>query len=136
MKSFEHDYLLDMPISHQLLSSVRMVGEYRGRQTLYSEQSPEVLDTLKRAAIIQSTESSNRIEGIIAEHGRIEKLILDKVKPQDRIFFLIGMERSANIPKKKAGNGSLRIMRLLKCVPTEKPSYGSKRFLRLLRRST
>jgi hypothetical protein len=49
MKSFEHDYLLDMPISHQLLSSVRLIGEYRGRQTLYSEQSPEVLDTLKRA---------------------------------------------------------------------------------------
>jgi len=84
MKSFEHDYLLDMPISHQLLSSVRMLGEYRGRQTLYGEQSPEVLDTLKRAAIIQSTESSNRIEGITAQHGRIEKLVLDKVKPQDR----------------------------------------------------
>jgi len=84
MKSFEHDYLLDTPISHQLLSSVRMIGEYRGRQTLYSEQSPEVLDTLKRAAIIQSTESSNRIEGITAEHGRIEKLVLGKVKPQDR----------------------------------------------------
>jgi hypothetical protein len=53
MKSFEHDYLPDAPISHQFLSSVRMLGEYRGRQTLNSEQSPEVLDTLKRAAIIQ-----------------------------------------------------------------------------------
>jgi Fic family protein len=84
MKSFEHDYLLDTPISHQFLSSVRMLGEYRGRHTLYSEQSPEVLDTLKRAAIIQSTESSNRIEGITAQHGRIEKLVLEKAKPQDR----------------------------------------------------
>jgi Fic family protein len=84
MKSFEHDYLLDTPISHRLLSSVRLIGEYRGRQTLYSEQSPEVLDTLKRAAIIQSTESSNRIEGITAEHGRMEKLVIDKVKPRDR----------------------------------------------------
>jgi Fic family protein len=84
MKSFEHDYLLDTPISHQLLSSVRMIGEYRGRQRLYREQSPEVLETLKRAAIIQSAESSNRIEGITAERGRIEKLVLEKVKPQDR----------------------------------------------------
>jgi hypothetical protein len=84
MKSFEHDYLLDTPISHQLLSSVRMLGEYRGRQRLYQEQSPEVLDTLKRAAIIQSTESSNRIEGITAEHGRIEKLVFEKAKPHDR----------------------------------------------------
>lgn len=84
MKSFEHDYLLDTPISHQLLSSVRMLGEYRGRQTLYGEQSPEVLETLTRAAIIQSAESSNRIEGITAGHGRIEKLVLEKAKPQDR----------------------------------------------------
>ena len=78
MKSFEHEYLLDTQITHQLLSSVRMIGEYRGRQALYAEQSPEVLETLKRAAIIQSTESSNRIEGITAEHGRIEKLVLKK----------------------------------------------------------
>src|SRR3989339_133934 len=84
MKSFEHDYLLDAPISHRLLSSVRMIGKYRGRQTLYGEQSPEVLDTLRQAAIIQSSESSNRIEGITAERGRVEKLVLDKVKPQDR----------------------------------------------------
>ncbi|MGB7568546.1 MAG: Fic family protein [Chitinivibrionales bacterium] len=84
MKSFEHDYLLDTPISHQLLSSVRLLGEYRGRQMLYREQSPEVLETLKLAAIIQSMESSNRIEGITAGYGRIEKLALEKVKPQDR----------------------------------------------------
>jgi len=84
MKSFEHEYLLDTQITHQLLSSVRMIGEYRGRQALYAEQSPEVLETLKRAAIIQSTESSNRIEGITAEHGRIEKLVLKKTTPQNR----------------------------------------------------
>jgi Fic family protein len=84
MKSFEHDRLFDTPISHQLLSSVRMLGEYRGRQSLYTEQSPEILATLKRAAIIQSTESSNRIEGITAEHGRIEKLVFEKARPNDR----------------------------------------------------
>lgn len=84
MKSFEHGYLLETPISHQLLSSVRLIGEFRGRQDLYSEQSPEVLETLKRTAIIQSTESSNRIEGITAGHGRIEKIVIAKVKPQDR----------------------------------------------------
>ncbi len=84
MKSFEHDYLLDIPISHQFLSSVRMLGEYRGRQALYAEQSPEVLESLKRAAIIQSAESSNRIEGITAARGRIEKIVQEKAKPADR----------------------------------------------------
>ncbi|MBN1760655.1 MAG: Fic family protein [Chitinispirillaceae bacterium] len=84
MKSFEHDYLLDTPISHAFLANMRFLGECRGRQALYGEQSPEVLETLRRAAIIQSSESSNRIEGITARHSRIEKIVIDKVKPQDR----------------------------------------------------
>jgi len=64
MKSFEHGYLLEKPISQQLLMAVRAVGEFRGRQVLYQRQSPEVLETLRRAALIQSVESSNRIEGV------------------------------------------------------------------------
>ena len=66
MRSFEHGYLLDTAISHSLLMSMRAVGEFRGRQVLYSQQAPEVLETLRRAAMVQSVESSNRIEGIIA----------------------------------------------------------------------
>ena len=33
MRSFEHGYLLETPISHELLMAVRAVGEFRGRQT-------------------------------------------------------------------------------------------------------
>jgi hypothetical protein len=37
-------------------------GEYRGKQTLSKQQSPQVLEALRENAVIQSTESSNRIE--------------------------------------------------------------------------
>ena len=84
MKSFTHGYLLDTPLSHALLMSMRAVGEFRGRQVLYTNQFPEVLETLRRAAIIQSTESSNRIEGITVAPGRVEALVEKKSKPQDR----------------------------------------------------
>lgn len=84
MRSFEHGYLLDTPISHELLIAVRAVGEFRGRQVLYAEQLPEVLDTLRRVAMVQSTESSNRIEGITVAAGRIEALVAKKVMPKDR----------------------------------------------------
>jgi Fic family protein len=84
MKSFEHDYLLDTRISHQLLSSIRQVGEFKGRQSLYVEQSPEVMESLRRTAIIQSAESSNRIEGITAALGRVERIALDKAMPLNR----------------------------------------------------
>lgn len=84
MKSFEHGYLRDMPISHGLLSSVGLLREYRGRETLFTRQSPEVLETLRRAAIVQSVESSNRIEGVTVADGRIDPLVLKRAKPRDR----------------------------------------------------
>ncbi len=40
------------------------VMEAQGRQELYEKQSPEVLRTLRELAIVESTESSNRIEGV------------------------------------------------------------------------
>ncbi|HEX9783362.1 MAG TPA: Fic family protein, partial [Opitutaceae bacterium] len=84
VKSFDHDYFLETPISHALLSSVRALGEFHGREQLYAGQSPEVLETLRRAAMVQSVESSNRIEGITVEPGRIEGLVAKKSRPRDR----------------------------------------------------
>ena len=84
MRSFEHDYLLETPLSHGLLQAVRAIGEFRGRQSLYQEQSPEVLETLRRVAMVQSAESSNRIEGITVAPDRIEPLIAKKIRPRDR----------------------------------------------------
>lgn len=84
MRSFEHGYFFETPLSHGLLMSVRALGEYRGRQTLYREQSPEVLETLRRVAMVQSAESSNRIEGITVAADRIQPLVAKKVRPRDR----------------------------------------------------
>ncbi len=84
MKSFEHGYLIDAPLGHALGKSLRVLGEYRGRQDLYADQSPEVLETLRQAALIQSAESSNRIEGITVSPERLAPLVTGKIKPQDR----------------------------------------------------
>lgn len=84
MRSFEHGYYLDTPVSHDLVMAVRTLGEFRGRQMLYAEQSPEVLEMLKRVAMVQSTESSNRIEGITVAPGRMEGLVAKKSRPRDR----------------------------------------------------
>jgi Fic family protein len=84
MRSFEHAYLLETPISHPFVAAMRAVGEFRGRQGLYTEQFPEILETLRRVAIIQSTESSNRIEGITVLPGRVADLVAKKSKPRDR----------------------------------------------------
>jgi Fic family protein len=84
MKSFEDDYYLDQPISQKILISVRTLGEYKGKETLFKEQFPEVLKTLQQVAIIQSTESSNRIEGIVVPEKRIRAIVVQNLKPQNR----------------------------------------------------
>jgi len=84
MRSLEHDYLTEQPISQKLLMTIRALGESRGRQVLFQRQSAEVLDTLRRAALIQSVESSNRIEGVVVGAGRVEALVAHKSKPRDR----------------------------------------------------
>lgn len=62
MKSFEDNRVLTQPLSPALLSTARVIGEFKGKQDLWQKQFPEVLNSLKELAIIQSTESSNRLE--------------------------------------------------------------------------
>ncbi|MEA5625821.1 Fic family protein [Nostoc sp. UHCC 0251] len=84
MQSFEPGFIERQPITQNLLRTVRLIGEYKGKQELFKEQSPQVLETLRQAAIIQSTESSNRIEGITAPLERIKELVAEKTTPRDR----------------------------------------------------
>ena len=58
--------------------------EARGKQDLWVRQKPEVLEVLREQAIIQSVESSNRIEGIAIPPERLRPVVLGKAKPRDR----------------------------------------------------
>jgi Fic family protein len=51
---------------------------------LYQEQSPELLETLRRVAMIQSVESSNRIEGVTVAADRLEAIVAKKTTPRGR----------------------------------------------------
>jgi len=84
MKSFESNFIKKHSIQHSLLGSMRLIGEYKGKEMLFKQQTPQVLATLRQIAIIQSTESSNRIEGIEAPPERIKKLVEQKTKPKNR----------------------------------------------------
>lgn len=84
MKSFELGFIERQPIPPQFLRTIRLLGEYKGREALFKQQTPQVLETLRQVAIIQSTESSNRIEGIEAPPDRIRRLVEQKTTPQNR----------------------------------------------------
>ncbi len=84
MTSFEPEYLDRIRFSSGDAATLRTLGQFRGRQDLFRKQAPEVLAALREAAVIESSESSNRIEGITAPRDRIEALILKPTAPRDR----------------------------------------------------
>jgi Fic family protein len=58
--------------------------EARGKQELWIRQKPEVLEVLREQAIVQSAESSNRIEGVTVAANRLRPLVIGRAKPRDR----------------------------------------------------
>jgi Fic family protein len=84
MKSFEPGFLERQPITHNLLRTVRLLGEFKGKEDLFKEQFPQALETLRQVAIVQSTESSSRIEGVTAPAKRIQALVAEKTTPRNR----------------------------------------------------
>jgi Fic family protein len=58
--------------------------EARGKQDLWTQRRPELLAALRERAIIQSTESSNRIEGVTVPKERLVPVVLGKSRPRDR----------------------------------------------------
>jgi Fic family protein len=60
------------------------IAEYKGRHQLFARQSPQALKALLQMALVQSAESSNRIEGVTVEPGRLRPLVLGGARPRDR----------------------------------------------------
>ena len=84
MMSFRGNYLsqLTLPLGSVWLMSD--VAEAKGRQDLYLDKPPEILTSLRETALIQSVESSNRIEGVTVAPDRLRPLVLEDARPRDR----------------------------------------------------
>lgn len=84
MHSLTPDYLAKLRFDTQQLATLRALGEYRGKQLLFVAQSPEVLSDLRQVAVIESTESSNRLEGVVVAASRLKSLVLRNAAPKSR----------------------------------------------------
>jgi len=60
------------------------IGEALGKQELFTRQSPQRLKVLREHALIESTVSSNRIEGVAVEPSRVATLVFGKPPLRDR----------------------------------------------------
>ena len=68
----------------EILGLVAQIHEHKGKQELFVKQKPEQLNKLVELAKIQSTEASNRIEGIVTTASRIGQLMCPKAIPRNR----------------------------------------------------
>ena len=84
MRTFDYARLSDRTWDNEIISYISKIHEYKGKQELFLRQKPVELNRLIETAKIQSTESSNRIEGIVTTNSRLKQLVADKTTPKNR----------------------------------------------------
>ena len=83
MKSLDRNFLETQAIPIEMGGLIQALGEFKGRQDLFRHQTPQMLESLRQLAVIESTESSNRIEGVTVSPERFKELMLHPTKPKD-----------------------------------------------------
>lgn len=73
---------LSLPVN--IYHTIAKIHEYKGKQELYVKNYPDVLDKMIDVAKIQSTKSSNAIEGIYTNDVRLNELMNKKTEPGNR----------------------------------------------------
>lgn len=84
MRVFNYQELKNKKWDSEVLSLIAAIYKYVGKQELYLKQRPEELEKLVEIAKVQSTESSNEIEGIVTTSTRIKQLVEEKTTPGNR----------------------------------------------------
>ncbi len=84
MKIFDYEATLGKLLTPEISGLLAAIHEYRGKQDLFIQAKPDVLDSLLAVAKIQSTEASNRIEGIFTSNLRLKKLLAETTTPVNR----------------------------------------------------
>jgi len=82
LSSFSPTVLDHLRLTHDVVTAIRGIAEGKGKQDLFKERAPDVLENLRQVAIIESTESSNRLEGITLPRTAIEVLIRRNEEPR------------------------------------------------------
>lgn len=84
MSSLSPSFLERLNFSGSDASTLKTLGEFRGRQALFQRQVPETLERLREDAVIESAIFSNRIEGVEVSPRRAKDLLQRERPPRDR----------------------------------------------------
>ena len=84
MRSFDYSNKWQKLLTPDIVALLTQIHEFKGKQSLYIEAKADVLTRLVEIAKIQSTEASNKIEGIYTSNDRLKALVKDKTTPRTR----------------------------------------------------
>ena len=84
MRSFRFKSVYNKLLTPEVVVYLTQIHEYKGQQNLFIEAKADALSNLLEVAKIQSTEASNRIEGIITTNDRLKKIVREKTMPHTR----------------------------------------------------
>ena len=84
MREFNYSVLAEKLWDTGIMNYTNLIHEYKGKQDLYIRQKPAELEKMVEIAKIQSTEASNKIEGIVTTASRIQALVREKTTPRNR----------------------------------------------------
>ncbi|HTS18045.1 MAG TPA: Fic family protein [Verrucomicrobiae bacterium] len=105
MMSFRSGRIQNVSVPTGTVWLMSDIAEGKGKQELFTKQSPQVLKALREMALVQSVESSNRIEGVTVEPVRLLPLVIGHARPKDRSEQEIqGYRRALNLIHTDAAN--------------------------------
>ena len=84
MRNYTYHNKWQKLLTPEIVSLLTQIHEYKGEQTLFIEAKADTLTQLVEIAKIQSTEASNKIEGIYTSDERLKSLVTNKAVPRTR----------------------------------------------------
>lgn len=84
MREFNYATLPERFFAADITKLLLEIREFKGKQQLWAELQPQVLDSLMDVARVESIGASNRIEGIATTERRLQGLVLHTTEPHGR----------------------------------------------------
>ena len=84
MRKFDYNDKWENLLTPEIVAQLTAIHEFKGEQNLFIEAKSDTLNSLLEIAKIQSTEASNKIEGIYTSNERLKNLVLNKTMPKTR----------------------------------------------------
>lgn len=84
MRVYDYSKKWQQLLTPEIVTMLSQIHEFKGEQNLFIEAQSDTLTQLMEIAKIQSTEASNKIEGIFTSDERLKKLVTNKTTPRSR----------------------------------------------------